>query len=414
MRVDHATANPHRRILVIGINYWPEETGNAPYTTGLAEHLASEDHDVHVIAGMPYYPSWTIAPDYQQTLRKTEIRNGVTIHRFRQYIPSRQSAIRRAGFELSFLLHAMTARALPKPDVILGYLPSLSDGVLSVLAARRFDVPFGLVVQDLVGQSALQSGIQGGTRVAGITRLLEGWVAQKANGIAVVAEGFRPRLVELGVAPDRIHRVRNWTHVGRPTRCPAETRAQLGIPQDAKVCLHAGNMGLKQGLENVVDTARLAQRSDPDLLFVLMGGGNQRDFLMDRAKGLSNIMFLPSQPADGFPDALSAADILLVNQRPTVTDMSLPGKLTSYFSTGRPVIAAVAPESETQTEIGAANAGLVVQGGDPPKLLAAIRQLASDPAEAARLGCNGQRYAEQHLTASAALANLTDFLSKIR
>jgi len=42
-----------KHILLIGINYWPEETGNAPYTTRLAEHLVSCGASVTAITGMP-------------------------------------------------------------------------------------------------------------------------------------------------------------------------------------------------------------------------------------------------------------------------------------------------------------------------------------------------------------------------
>lgn len=402
-----------KRILIIGINYYPEETGNAPYTTGIAEHLAAIGNNVHVVAGMPYYPSWTIEKGYERRLRQTETVNGVTIHRFRQYIPSTQTAIKRAGFELSFLVNAMVARGIPQPDFILGFLPSLSDGVLCVLASRRYGVPFGLLIQDLVGQSAAQSGIEGGRRVAGLTRKIEGWVTRKATVSAVVAEGFRPRLVEMGVDPRRIIRVRNWTHVGQATRPAEDVRAELGIPDDKVVCLHAGNMGLKQGLENVIDTARLAESTDPRLLFIMMGDGNQRSFLQDRAKGLTNVRFLPPQPEENFPNVLASADVLLVNQRPSVTDMSLPGKLTSYFASGRPVVAAVSPQSETRYEVEGAGSGLVVSGGKPDQLLGAIQQLADDPARADELGANGQRYQQKNLTAEAALKNIDAFVALI-
>lgn len=400
-------------ILIVGINYHPEETGNAPYTTGIAEHLAANGNTVHVVAGMPYYPSWTVPETYRGRLRKTELRNGVTIHRFRQYVPGTQTALRRAGFELSFLLHAMTVRGIPKPDIILGFLPSLSDGALCVLASKRFHVPFGLLVQDLVGQSAAQSGIEGGQRVAGVTRKLEGWITRQAEVIAVVAHGFRPPLVELGVEPDRIVRVRNWTHVGPAERSATEVRAELGIPSHKIVCLHAGNMGLKQGLENVIDTARLAEHIDPRILFVMMGDGNQRELLRKRAEGLGNVQFLPPQPEENFPNVLACADILLVNQRPSVIDMSLPGKLTSYFSSGRPVVAAVSPMSETRHEIEAAKGGVVVPGGCPEALLGAVRSLADDPDRALQLGANGRCYQKKNLTAEAALQNIEAFVARI-
>lgn len=407
------TIAPSRTTLIFGINYWPEETGNAPYTTGLAEHLARLGDEVHVVAGMPYYPSWRVHADYAGKLRMTERRNGVTIHRFRQYIPESQNAITRIGFETSFLVNAMIARGIPRPDRILGYLPSLSDGVLAMLAAKRYVAPYGLLVQDLVGQAAAQSGIPGGARIAGATRSIEGWAARQAAAVGVVAEGFRPRLIDLGVAPDRIHRVRNWTHVGGATRSPKETREKIGLPRHAKIALHAGNMGLKQGLENVIDAARLAEKIDPELLFVLVGDGNQRDMLVERAQGLSNVRFLPSQAEEEFPNVLAAADVLLINQRLSVTDMSLPSKLTSYLRAGKPVVAAVAPASETVTELNAARAGEIAPAGDPAALVSAIRHVLADPDRAAQLGANGTAYATGPLSPDAALGGITRLLDHI-
>lgn len=102
--------------------------------------------------------------------------------------------------------------------------------------------------------------------------------------------------------------------------------------------LHSGNMGLKQGLEVLVDAARLA----PEIRVVLMGDGNQREALLARAAGLRNLDILPPADAAEFTDVLAAADVLAVTQRGSVLDMSVPSKLTSYFVSGRPVVASVA------------------------------------------------------------------------
>lgn len=388
------------------MNYWPEEAGNAPYATGLAEHLVSRGARVSVIAGMPYYPSWRIAPGYGKRFRYREAHHGVSIHRFRQYIPAKQTAARRIWFEVSFLLNALVQRRVKQPDLVIGVLPSLSSGVLAGLAAKRYGAPLVLIVQDLVGQAAVQSGIQGGSRVATITSKIEAWVARQARSIGIVAEGFRHRLEEMGVAPDRLHRIRNWTHIQAVTATSSETRAALNLPTDARICLHAGNMGLKQGLENVIACARLAQGSSPELLFVLMGDGNQRAMLVELAAGLPNVRFLDPQDDAMFPNVLASADVLLVNQRPSVTDMSLPSKLTSYFAAGRPVVAAVAPESEAAREIAVSGGGIVTAPGQPRELLTAILSITDDPVRANALGHQGQVYAREALAAENALARI--------
>jgi colanic acid biosynthesis glycosyl transferase WcaI len=396
------------RLVITGISYAPEETGIAPYTTGLAEHLARSGHQVTVITGVPSYPQWRIYPEYRRVVRTREVRGGVEVRRVRNYVPHRQTTLRRGLYEASFLAGGMSLTRMPQPDAVVGVVPSLSGGLLARAAARRLGCPYGLIFQDLVGPAARQSGVGAG-RVAGMIGATEAWIARGAAGIGIIAEGFRPYFEMLGVAPDHLHRVRNWLHVDRPTLDRDAVRQRLDLPPDAMVCLHAGNMGYKQGLGNVVECARLAVDAEPGLLFVLMGDGNQRQQLVDLAQRyrLPNLRFLPIQPAELFTSVLAAADILLVNQRASVTNMSLPGKLTSYFASGRPLVAAVSPQSETARELAETGTGILVTPDQPGLLLEAIRKLAADPDRQDELGSAGSRYARTTLSADQALAGLT-------
>jgi glycosyltransferase involved in cell wall biosynthesis len=146
-----------------------------------------------------------------------------------------------------------------------------------------------------------------------------------------------------------------------------------------------------------------------------MGDGNQRQQLIGLAQRyrLPNLRFLPIQPAELFTSVLAAADMLLVNQRASVTNMSLPGKLTSYFASGRPLVAAVSPESETARELAATGSGVLVTPDQPGLLLEAIRKLAADPDRQDELGGAGARYAHTTLSAAQALAGLTDLVETV-
>ena len=147
--------------------------------------------------------------------------------------------------------------------------------------------------------------------------------------------------------------------------------------------------------------------------FVFLGDGNQRHVLEQLAAGLPNVRFIPPLPDADFPNALAAADVLLVNQRPTITDMCLPGKLTSYFAARRPVIAAVADDSETAQELAAAQAGFVAKAGDPTALLAAIEHIRAHPEFAAGLSERGARFAETYLTPAASFAAIDAFVETL-
>lgn len=403
------------RVLIASLNYAPEETGIAPYTTKLAEHLATRGYRVTVLAGMPHYPAWRVPPAYAGQKSVVEMRHGVEVRRRSHYVPSTQSALQRGLYEATSLRIAVDAMRMPRPDVVLGVVPSLSGGIVARLAAARFRVPYGLIFQDLVGKAAEQSGVTGGGHVTGVVRAAEGWAARNAAAIGVIAEGFRPYLESLGVDAARIRRVRNWTHVGEATVDRAAMRAQLGWADDAVVCLHAGNMGYKQGLENVVECARLAAQAQSPMLFVLMGDGNQRAALARLAARyrLTNLRFLPLQASETFPSVLAAADVLLINQRASVNDMSLPSKLTSYFASGRPVVAAAAAHSETAREVSWSSGGLVVAPDDPRALLDTLLRVANDAGLRAHLAQSARAWAADKLSESAALHGYEQLLASV-
>ncbi|MFK4147417.1 glycosyltransferase [Streptomyces sp. NPDC004065] len=394
---------------MVSTNYAPEHTGIGPYATQLAEHWAARGADTHVLAGMPHYPSWRLDPAYAGRWRTTESRAGVTVHRRRHTVPARQTAVRRALFEASLLAHQLAAPPrMPRPHAVVAQMPSLAGAVAAARIARRHRVPFVPVVQDLMGAAAAQSGISGGDRAAAVAARAERYALGRAALVGVIHDSFRPRVEAMGVDPGRIRLVPNWSHVARPWRPRAETRARLGWAPERQVVLHSGNMGLKQGLEVLVDAARL----DPGTDFVLMGDGNQRAHLEERARDVPNLRFLPPAEEADFPDVLAAADVLAVTQRASVLDMSVPSKLTSYFAAGRPVVASVAAEGGTADEVRRSGAGVLVAPEDPAALLKAVRDLAADPEGAGRLGARGPAYVDERLSRAAGLGRLDDLLAE--
>jgi colanic acid biosynthesis glycosyl transferase WcaI len=398
-------------VLITSSYYWPEEAGSAPYITGLAEHLSSRGDRVVVATGYPHYPSWRLPPGSR--LFASEYRAGVEIRRRWHYVPGAQSAMHRALYEASLFGLGLTAlRMPPRPDVVVGTCPSLAGGALAATAAAFHGAPYGLVFQDLMGQAAEQSGVAGGEKVASTVRKAELMLARRAAAVAIIAEGFRGYLEEGGVEPAKIHRLRNWTRRVEPTETAEEIRGRLGWRADEFVCLHGGNMGQKQGLDNLLDAAALLRGRNAKL--VLAGDGNDRARLEQRAaeQGLDNVAFIELQPPGRWEALMQASDVLLVNQRSSVTDMSLPSKLTSYFAAGRPVVAAASAGSETAREIEEAHAGIIVPPAEPEALADAILVLAAG-AEAARLGANAMRYAREVLSADKILAEYERFVELV-
>lgn len=175
--------------------------------------------------------------------------------------------------------------------------------------------------------------------------------------------------------------------------------------------LHAGNMGHKQGLEVAVEAARLASARGLPWDFVLLGDGNQRARLQARGRDVPTLRFLDPLPSQGFHDALFAADLLLLTDRPGVGSMSVPSKLTSYFGAGRAVLASTDEHGNAATELRAAGAGQLARPGDAEDLLEQARWLHDNPARARRMGRAGRAYCEQNLSVEHSLDQLEAVLS---
>lgn len=383
------------RVLIFGINYAPEMTGVGPYTTMVAEHYAAMGHCVRVVTGVPHYPSW-----HAQAVPH---RSGpVKVRTYRHFVPKRPNALGRALYELTWLVSAMRALRSDRADVVIGVVPSLSGAALAWLAGFRWRAPFGLVFQDLMGLSAEQTGYHGGGLVATVVRAAERFLARRATTVAIISDGFRAYLEQAGVDPSRILRVRNWARFEPSAELPSKTRRDLGWRPDEFICLHSGNMGKKQGLDNLIDAARLLEGSG--IRIILAGDGNDRTRLIERAAGVhsSSLSFAPLQENGRVAAVLTAADVLIVSQRQAVADASLPSKLGAYFASGRPVVAAAAEDSATAREIAQSRAGIVVRPGDPDALAQALRALRDQPDRAEELGENGVAYAAANLTSDQA------------
>lgn len=408
------SVNKGLRITILGLNYSPEPSGNAPYTTSLAEGLVAAGHTVHVVTGYPHYPEWDLKSGYSGWNQSEHI-NGVPVKRLRHHVPRNPTALGRMHMELSFGLRLFFAR-WNKPDVVLVVSPALFSCALAILRVRlRPNRPaVGIWIQDLYSRGVVETGTGGG-RLARFATAVESRILCSVDGVAAIHERFKRHMVNaLGVPAGRVEVIRNWTHLpASPTSGIQEIRATLGWDSTDIVVLHAGNMGKKQGLENVIEAARIADARGSAVRFVLMGDGNQRKHLESLAGGIQSISFVDSLPDLDFQRALAAADVLLVNELPGVKDMAVPSKLTSYFNAGVPVIAATDEGSVTAFEIENSGGGVRVDAADPLSLVETAEALNREPSVRAKLAANALRFRHETLSEAAAVAHYDDFITSL-
>jgi colanic acid biosynthesis glycosyl transferase WcaI len=170
-------------------------------------------------------------------------------------------------------------------------------------------------------------------------------------------------------------------------------RLEWNIKPEQILVLYAGNMGEKQGLEILVDCARLLE-TERNIFFVLCGEGVVRQKLENQAAGLPNMRFVPLQPVERLNALLNAADVHVLPQRADAADLVMPSKLTGMFASQRPVLATALPG--TQLALVIEQAGMVVPPGDTAALAECIRQLAARPTLRAELGRRGRVFVESH------------------
>jgi colanic acid biosynthesis glycosyl transferase WcaI len=403
-----------QKVLIAGLHYAPEPSGNAPYTSGLAEGLKKSNILVRVLTGVPHYPEWRRLPGYF-AWKSTEIIDGVPVMRLNHSVPRKPRGASRVWMEVSFGLRLATT-SWSSPTAVILVSPALFSTGLALARARllRKKAPVILWVQDLYSLGMTETGVSNSTGATLMT-WIESRILRSADGVVVIHDRFRSYVTSrLGVEPSRVEVIRNWTHL-EPFHLEdrATSRASFGWGPDDVVVLHAGNMGAKQGLDNVVEAARLADRNGSRVRFVLVGDGNQRHRLQELAQGIRSIEFVDSLPGLRFQEALAAADVLLVNELPGVKEMSVPSKLTSYFSAGVPVLAATDAASVTAEEIATAEAGLRVDSGDPAALVRGAEILAADRELGRRLAENGRHFMETTLSENEAVAHYARYLTHL-
>ena len=386
------------RVLLVTTNYWPEPTGIAVYTTDLAESLTAVAHQVTVLASLPHYPWWKIPTEFGHLSEGKSSHHGVSVIRANHLVPPRMNALLRMRFEFSLWwnLRRVSKKMVSNDfDTVIACIPTVAAGIVGRKNARQCGIPFGLIVQDLSGAGAKQSGLRGGAVISRIAHLVEGKALDGADGLVVVSPAMRDVVVGLGVPESRVTSITNYSAREISSSDRNSARSRFGWSSEEFVVIHTGNMGAKQDLENVVRAAE-ALHADSKIKIYLVGHGNQESKLKHLCEGKGNIALLPAVSDEDYSTLLSAADLLLVNERSTQMEMSLPSKLTSYLYSERPVLAAVPRGGVTWKFLdGVAE---LVEAGDPVALARKIEELTGQPEKLSDLARRGREFAYANLS----------------
>lgn len=385
--------------------YFPPEIGTASHLFyELCETLVQRGHQVTAVTGLPWYNLETIAPKYQGRLHLKEELNGIQVIRVADLpIPSHEWRIKAGHFSspLTLLVGGLLAA---KPDVIIFYSPPLLIGLTAHVLATKWKIPFVMNLQDFYPLGLADYGYP--QFFLDFFEKMELYIYKRARFITVHSEGNEDYIVNVKKQPqEKIRVIHNWVDTDFIVPGPKVNDFSMahGITEPFIVSF-AGTIGAGQGLNFLIDTAWML-RDIKEIKFLIVGGGIEKEPLVEKAarKQLSNITFLPMQPKHIYPDILRASDISLSTLRKTLNAPTVPSKILSIMSAGRPVVASMPLHGDAPKLIQAAQCGICLEPENPGALADAILKLYHDRDLRERYGQNGRRYVEEHFSREACI-----------
>lgn len=388
------------RILLLSQYFDPE-----PFLKGLpfAQEMVRQGHEVEVLTGFPNYPGGKIYPGYRLRLLQREEIGGIRITRVHLFPSHDLGGFRRMLTYLSFAVSASTLGlcAVRKPDVIYACHGNATIGLPAWIISIMRRVPFVLDIQDLWPDSVTASNMLP-RRLRFLIPVLAAWcrfLYRRSAGIAVLSPGFKRVLVSRGVPDGKVEVIPNWCDEIQTRTCKLCPEEEHLLKDHFNIVI-AGNMGKMQGLEVVLDAARILGSSEPKIQFVLVGSGVDRPYLEEQAAalGLANVFFLPRRPVEEIGALLHRADALLVHLKDDpLFAITIPSRIQAYLAVGRPVLCGV--RGDGADLVRKAGAGLCFEPESPDSLVEAAETLYRlSPEARAEMGECGRHYYQDHLS----------------
>ena len=389
--------------------YFPPEMGApAARASELARHWADAGHEVSILTGFPNHPTGVVPAEWRSRLRRLMYHEKVgQVDVYRTWLwplPNRKAHERMRSYASFCVSAALRGMTIPRPDVIIASSPQLLVGLSGWWLAFTRQIPFVFEVRDLWPESLAAVGVGGENSLlhhalAGIA----GFLYRRADRIVVVTPAFEDYLLDRWRVPaEKIEVVENGveTDLFVPTdpASAAARKKELGAESQFLVC-YIGTMGMAHALEILLDAAARLQSERPNVLFLLIGEGSEKERLQSLAesRGLANVRFLDQQPREKIPSFISASDLCLVLLKKTdVFKTVIPTKMLEYMSCARPVILGV--EGQAQQILEDAGAGLAIEPENADALATAITQLDHNRELAKTLGEQGRAYILQNFS----------------
>ena len=325
------------RVLLLNQCFYPDVASTAQHLTDLAVELASNGHQVTVIASDRGYDNTA------NRFPRRETWKGIRIIRIPSLAFGKLSKWRRALNFASFLfVCALRLLLAPRFDVVVALT---SPPLISVLGSLFVSVRGGRFlfwVMDLNPDEAIAAGWlkEKSLTAKALLRFLA-YSLRHAERIIVLDRFMKQRIIDKGIPEEKLAVIPPWSQTDSVVYDPpgrAAFRAAHDL-SDKYVVMYSGNHSPCHSLDTLLGAARkLADHSD--IAFCFVGGGSEYDKVKAFAQGnkLSNIICLPYQPLNELARSLSAADLHVVVMGDSFTGIVHPCKIYNILEIGSPVL----------------------------------------------------------------------------
>jgi colanic acid biosynthesis glycosyl transferase WcaI len=364
-----------KRVLLIGGNYSPEPIGIGKYNGEMAEWLALNGYECTVITTFPYYPHWKVQQPYlnKSYWYKKEVKfckpfyeNSIKIYRCPQYVPQKPTGAKRMLQGLSFFITSsfivLKLLVQRKYDIVITVVPSFETGLLAILYKRIRGGKFFYHIQDLQIDAARDLNMIKSAGLINFLFKIEKYILKKADVISSVSTGMIEKVKTK--CDKRIEFFPNWvdTKVIFPISDKAVLKKEFNYDKDDKIILYSGAIGEKQGLENILLSAKSFTKNN-HLKFVICGCGPYLEKLekLKDVLDLKNVSFIPTQPVEKLNHLLNMADLHLIIQKANASDLVMPSKLTNILAVGGVAIVTAMPNSSLYDLVSQNMVGIIAE-----------------------------------------------------
>ena len=382
--------------------YFAPEASAAPIRlAAIIRQLRRLGHDVEAVTAMPNYPVGRIFDGYRGKVYTCETCEGVRVHRVWLYAAVGKGWRRYLNYLTFTLMSFLGLMRAGRVDCLFVESPPLSLSVPAFFYSRLRNVPFVFYVADLWPDAVRDNlGLDQEGVALQFARVLERWSYRKADYVCAVTAGILSELKNRGVPESKLLFLPNGVDLEQfaPTLPDHALKHELGL-QDKEIILYAGTHGYAHGMERILRAAKALQQRRSQCHFVFVGEGSAKPAMVRQAKelGLHNVSFLDPVPPEQVTRLFSIALCGIVSLNDSSISLhTRPVKSLTAMGCGKPVVY-IGP-GEGGRLVKNADAGIVLERGDPDAIADAICKLAADPRLAETLGQNGRKFIEEHLS----------------